>query len=217
MRRIASGARRVHLKDQIDQGARALGIELPAVARDKLLAYLRLLEKWNRSYNLTAIRGLEEMVPRHLLDSLAVLPYVAGPRVLDIGSGAGLPGIPLACARPELLFTLLDSNAKKTRFLNQAVAELALANVSVVNARVEQFRPPEQFVTLLARAWTAIPDMLIRCRHLLAQGVRLLAMKGAYPKEELAAVPEEAYTWQVQRLTVPGLDAERHLVIITLK
>lgn len=206
----------MHLKDQIDQGARALGIELPAVARDKLLAYLRLLEKWNRRYNLTAIRGLEAMVPRHLLDSLAVARFLAGPRVLDIGSGAGLPGIPLACARPELLFTLLDSNAKKTRFLNQATAELALANVSVVNARVEQFHPPEQFVTLLARAWTAIPDMLIRCRHLLAHGVRLLAMKGAYPKAELAALPE-AYAWQVERLAVPGLDAERHLVIITLK
>ncbi len=206
----------MHLKDQIDQGARALGIELPAVARDKLLAYLRLLEKWNRRYNLTAIRGLEEMVPRHLLDSLAVARFLAGPRVLDIGSGAGLPGIPLACARPELLFTLLDSNAKKTRFLNQAVTELALANVSVVNARVEHFHPPEQFVTLLARAWTAIPDMLNRCRHLLAHGVRLLAMKGAYPKEELAALPE-AYAWQVERLAVPGLDAERHLVIIALK
>lgn len=206
----------MHLKDQIEQGARALGIALPAVARDKLLAYLRLLEKWNRHYNLTAIRGIEQMVPRHLLDSLAVARFIAGPRVLDIGSGAGLPGIPLACVHPELLVTLLDSNAKKTRFLNQAVAELALANVSVVNARVEQFHPPEQFVTLLARAWTAIPDMLKRCRHLLAPGVRLLAMKGAYPKEELAAVPE-AYARQVERLTVPGLDAERHLVIITLK
>jgi 16S rRNA (guanine527-N7)-methyltransferase len=217
MRRTSRRAAvRVHLQDQIDQGARALGVELPAVARDKLLAYLRLLEKWNRSYNLTAVRGLEQMVPRHLLDSLAVARFVAGPHVLDIGSGAGLPGIPLACARPELLVTLLDSNAKKTRFLHQVVAELALANVSVVNARVEQFHPPEQFVTLLARAWTGIPDMLNRCRHLLTHGGRLLALKGAYPKDELAALPD-AYAWQVERLAVPGLDAERHLVIITIR
>lgn len=217
MRRIPHSTRpRVHLQDRLDQGARALGIALPAVARDKLLAYLQLLEKWNRSYNLTAVRGLEQMLPRHLLDSLAVTRFVVGPRVLDIGSGAGLPGIPLACARPELLFTLLDSNAKKTRFLSQAVAELALANVSVVHARVEQFHPPEQFVTLVARAWTAIPDMLIRCRHLLTHGGRLLALKGAYPEEELAALPD-TYAWQVERLAVPGLDAERHLVIITTK
>jgi 16S rRNA (guanine527-N7)-methyltransferase len=206
--------RRVQLLDTLRQGVDALGVALPAGAAAQLIAYLRLLAKWNRAYNLTAVADVDEMVPRHLLDSLAVAPYVQGPRVLDIGTGAGLPGIPLACARPHDAFTLLDSNAKKTRFLTQAVAELALTNVTVVNTRVEQFHPSEQFVTLLARAWAPIPDMLDRCRHLLISGNRLLALKGTYPKDELGAL-SGPYAWEVQRLTVPGLSAERHLVIIS--
>ncbi len=204
----------MQLSDSLIRGVRALHLELPPGAAERLLAYLQLLVKWNRAYNLTAVRTIEEMVPKHLLDSLAVAPFVAGPRVLDIGSGAGLPGIPLACACPALAFTLLDSNAKKTRFLAQAVQELGLTNVAVVNARVEQFRPGEAFATLVARAWTAIPDMLARCQHLLAPGSRLLALKGAFPRAELADVPA-AFRCTVEPLTVPGLKAERHVVIIT--
>lgn len=204
----------MQLEETLEQGVQALGLTLPAGASAKLLAYLRLLHKWNRAYNLTAVRDIEEMVARHLLDSLAVLPYVVGPRVLDIGSGAGLPGIPLACARPDFVFTLLDSNAKKTGFLVQAVAELALHNVTVVTARVEQFHPPEQFLTLVARAWAPIPDMLDRAQHLLSPGNRLLALKGTFPKDELSVL-SGPFTWEVKRLAVPGLSAERHLVIIT--
>lgn len=177
------------------------------------MRYLRLLAKWNAAYNLTAVRDPEDMIARHLLDSLVVLPYLAGARVLDIGSGAGLPGIPLAVARPELGFTLLDTNSKKTRFLTQAVGELALNNVEVVHSRVENYRPERKFDTLVSRAFAGIADMLALARHLCAPGGRFLAMKGAYPEEELAAVPAE-YATEVVALEVPGLKAQRHLVIL---
>jgi 16S rRNA (guanine527-N7)-methyltransferase len=189
-------------------------LELDEAAEHRLIAYLVLLEKWNRAYNLTAVRDPLEMVPRHLLDSLAVLPWLAGPNVLDIGSGAGLPGIPLAVARPDLAFTLLDSNAKKTRFMLQAAAELGLANVAVVNTRVEDFRPPQPFATLVTRAFASIPDMLAACGHLCAPGCRLLAMKGAVPQGELAALPAGFQVSAVHALEVPGLEARRHVIII---
>lgn len=176
--------------------------------------YLRLLAKWNSAYNLTAIRDPEDMVARHVLDSLVVLPYLAGPRVLDIGTGPGLPGIPLAVARPDLSFTLLDANAKKTRFVTQAIGELALKNVEVVQTRVENYRPAQKFDTLVSRAFASIADMLAGSRHLCAAHGRILAMKGVFPEEELAAVPAEFAT-EVVALQVPGLMAERHLVILT--
>ncbi|HSW51993.1 MAG TPA: 16S rRNA (guanine(527)-N(7))-methyltransferase RsmG, partial [Sulfuricaulis sp.] len=165
-------------------------------------------------YNLTAVRDPEQMVPRHLLDSLSVLPYLQGPRVLDIGTGAGLPGIPLALARPDLEFTLLDSNAKKTRFATQALHELGLKNVAVVQERVEKFHPAEKFDTLIARAFASIPDMLAASRHLCAPHGRFLVMKGVFPQEELAAVTD-GYRAEVKALTIPGLDAARHMVILT--
>ena len=158
------------LERLLHQGLQAMGLTLPPEIEPRLLEFLRLLEKWNRSYNLTAVRDPEQMVARHLLDSLAVLPYVRGPRVLDIGTGAGLPGLPLALALPETHFTLLDSNAKKTRFVTQAAHALGLANVSVVQARAEKFQPAEKFATLLARAFASIPDMLATTRHLCAPG-----------------------------------------------
>jgi 16S rRNA (guanine527-N7)-methyltransferase len=153
------------------------------------------------------------MVTRHLLDSLAIRPYLAGPRVLDIGTGAGLPGIPLAVACPDISFTLLDANAKKTRFVTQAVAELGLKNVEVVQERAENYRPAEKFDTLVSRAFASIADMLAATRHLCAPRGRFLAMKGACPEEELAAVPA-GFSNQVVALTVPGLAAQRHLVIL---
>ena len=201
------------LERLLHQGLQAMGLALPPGIEPRLLEFMRLLEKWNRTYNLTAVRDPEQMVARHLLDSLAVLPYVRGPRVLDIGTGAGLPGIPLALALPETHFTLLDSNAKKTRFVTQAVHALGLANVSVVQARAEKFQPAEKFATLLARAFASIPDMLAATRHLCAPGGRWLAMKGVFPQEELAAIPAE-YVAEVKSLHVPGLEAARHLVII---
>jgi 16S rRNA (guanine527-N7)-methyltransferase len=201
------------LEKLLQQGLREMGLDLAAPVRKKLLNFLELLEKWNRAYNLTAVRDPEQMVPRHLLDSLTVLPYLQGPRVLDIGTGAGLPGIPLALARPDLEFTLLDSNAKKTRFATQALHELGLKNVSVVQERVEKFHPETKFDTLIARAFASIPDMLAASRHLCAPRGRFLVMKGVFPQEELAAVTD-GYRSEVTALRIPGLDAARHLVIL---
>lgn len=201
------------LEKRLQQGLREMGVDLPPAAVEKLLNFLQLLEKWNKTYNLTAVRDPEQMVSRHLLDSLSVLPYLQGPRVLDIGTGAGLPGIPLALARPDLEFTLLDSNAKKTRFAAQALHELGLKNVVVVQERVEKFHPAEKFDTLIARAFASIPDMLAASRHLCTPGGRFLVMKGVFPQEELAAVTD-GYRAEVKALTVPGLDAARHMVIL---
>lgn len=202
------------LEKLLEEGARAMALSLPAGVRAKLLRFLALLEKWNRAYNLTAVRDPAQMVPRHLLDSLSILPYVEGPRVLDFGTGAGLPGIPLALARPDIQFTLLDSNAKKIRFVTQAAHELGLANVTVVRARAEQFQPAQKFDTLIARAVASIPDMLAQCRHLHARRGRLLLMKGVFPQEELAGIPPE-YAVEVKALRIPGLEAARHLVLLT--
>ena len=201
------------LEKRLQQGLRDLGLDLTVPAREKLLNFLGLLEKWNQTYNLTAVRDPEQMVPRHLLDSLTVLPYLQGPQVLDIGTGAGLPGIPLALARPDLEFTLLDSNAKKTRFATQAVHELGLKNVVVVQERVEKFHPEKKFDTLIARAFASIPDMLAASRHLCAPRGRFLVMKGVFPQEELAAVTD-GYRAEVKALHIPGLDAARHVVIL---
>ena len=201
------------LEKLLQQGLREMGLDLTAPVRKKLLNFLELLEKWNRAYNLTAVRDPEQMVPRHLLDSLTVLPYLQGPRVLDIGTGAGLPGIPLALARPDLDFTLLDSKAKKTRFATQALHELGLKNVAVVQERVEKFHPETKFDTLIARAFASIPDMLAASRHLCATRGRFLVMKGVFPQEELAAVTD-GYRAEVKALRIPGLDAARHVVIL---
>lgn len=187
---------------------------MPLADRNRLLQYVQLLVKWNSVYNLTAVRDPQEMVTRHLLDSLSLLPYLQGARMLDIGTGAGLPGLPLAVARPDLDCTLLDSNAKKTRFVVQAVGELALKNVDVVQMRAEQYRPAVLFDTLVSRAFASIADMLTAARHLCAPRGRFLAMKGSYPEDELAAIPAD-YTTEVVALTVPGLDAARHVVIVT--
>ncbi len=196
-------------------GLAALALRLPAGTEDRLLAFVRLLAKWNAVYNLTAVRDPGEMVVRHLLDSLAVAPFLKGPAVLDIGTGAGLPGIPLALARPDLHFVLLDSSAKKTRFLAQAVAELGLANVEVVQGRVEKYRGARKFDTILSRAFGRIADMLAASGHLAAPGGRFLAMKGRYPEEELAALPPGYAVRAVERLGVPGQNAARHVVIIS--
>jgi len=178
-----------------------------------LIAFVRLLEKWNRQYNLTAVRDPEQMIPRHLLDSLSVLPYLNGTRVLDIGTGAGLPGIPLALARPEIQFTLLDSNAKKLSFVRQALHELDIENVTVIQERVEKFHPEVKFDTLMARALASLSEIQALSAHLFAPGARLLAMKGVFPQAELAAMAGN-YRIDIKTLAVPGLDAERHLVIL---
>lgn len=183
----------------------------PAVAAP-LLRYLGELVLWNKAYNLTAVRDPAEMVTRHLLDSLSLLPHVTG-RVLDVGSGAGLPGIPLAIARPELAVTVLDSNGKKARFLRHAQRALELNNLEVVEGRVEQHRPGAPYDCITSRAYASLKDFLDSTGGLAAPQGRWLAMKGKLDAQELAAVPA-AYQTESVRLTVPGLDEERHLVII---
>jgi len=203
------------LKTLLANGLEALGLELTPGAQGRLLEFLELLAKWNRTYNLTAVRDSAEMVTRHLLDSLSVVAYVKGPRVLDMGSGAGLPGIPLAVARPGLKFVLLEKNARKVRFLRYAIQILRIENIEVIHSPIEQFRPAEKFDTLIARAFTDIPAMLAAAHHLCGEGGEFLFMKGAYPHTELTGIPDCFTVKQVKPLSVPGLAARRHLVIVT--
>ena len=200
----------------LDTGLERLGLDLPAAARQKLLDYVALIAKWNQVHNLTAIREPVKMVTHHLLDSLALLTVIDGPakRLVDVGSGAGLPGIPLAIARPDWSVTLLDSNHKKGVFLQQAVSELGLSNATVVVDRVEAFRPEGGFDYVVSRAFSDLPEFAELSRHLRAAGGALLAMKGVYPYEEVLQLSPEIGTVEVIRLDVPGVDAERHLVSI---
>ena len=196
----------------VTAGIRTLGLQLPTDAVARLCAYIGLLERWNRVYNLTAVRRPEDMVSRHLLDSLSILPWVRGPRVLDVGSGAGLPGIPLAIARPRWEFYLLDSNGKRTRFMQQATAELRLTNVKVVRCRLQDYYPEIKFASVVARAYATLAEFTTDSGRLCAADGCLLAMKGAYPQEELGHLSPAWQVVGVYRLKVPGLDAGRHLV-----
>lgn len=179
-----------------------------------LLEYQALLAKWNKAYNLTAVRDPDEMVTRHLLDSLTVNPYLYGERILDVGTGPGLPGIPLALANPDKTFTLMDSLGKKTRFIQQVINTLELTNVTVVQSRVEEFQPAEKFTTVISRAFASLQDMVNHSLHCLEKDGRMLAMKGQYPQAELDALGDEVEVLSIQQLEVPGLSAERHLVIM---
>lgn len=229
---------RAALRRRLDAGLAAMGAGIDAAlddaGRDRLIALLALLVRWNRAYNLTAVRDPMDMVPRHLLDSLAVLPWVTRGPVLDVGTGAGLPGIPLAVARPALQFTLLDGNGKKTRFVRQAVLELGLDNVEVVHSRLEAYRPGPKFATMTARAVASLSELSVRCAHLAAADTRLLALKGRLPEQEIAALtattsPSVSATGEplgtssrihaatsctVHALRVPQLDGERNLIDI---
>lgn len=195
-------------------GLASLGLSPAAKTRRQLLAFLALLAKWNRVFNLTAVRDPRSMLSRHLLDSLAVLPYLVLPRVLDVGTGAGLPGIPLALLCPEGDFTLLDSNRKKTRFVTQAVAELGLENVNVVHCRVEEYQPGTVFDTVIARAYSSIEALVTQTHSLCAPKGRILAMKGLYPTSELDSLPAGWMLEAVHRLEIPGDSGQRHLVVI---
>lgn len=201
------------LHAQLHDGVAALGLTLPADAPARLLGYLALLQHWNAAYNLTAVRDPAQMVTRHLLDSLAIAPFVQGDTLADLGSGAGLPGIPLAIAAPQRSVTLVDTNGKKARFLREAVRELGLDNVRVAQQRVEDVAG--RFDCITARAFASLADMLAWGGHLLADGGRWLAMKGRYPEDELAALPPGFRLQAAHRLRVPGLDAERHLLVLT--
>lgn len=199
------------LRPELAAGLEALG--LPAALATPLLAYLALLARWNATYNLTAIRDQRDMVAKHLLDSLAMQPFVRGLRTLaDLGTGPGLPGIPLAIATPGLQVTLVESNGKKARFLREAVRQLGLGNVQVAESRIEAFQPGTHFDAITARALATLPLILELGGHLPGPGGRLLAMKGVVPDEEIATLPAGWRLAAVHPLRVPGLDAERHLV-----
>ncbi len=192
----------------LNQGIEQLGLHL---STDKLLQYLMLLHKWNHAYNLTAIRDMDLMVTRHVLDSLAVIPWVKGSRMLDVGSGAGLPGIPLALALPELHVVLLDSNGKKVRFLQEVKRALSLPNVEIVQSRVENYHPSSGFDTVISRAFSDISQMIDWTRHLIAPQGIWLAMKGRRPDAELLTLH---FPYRVETYSVVGLDSERCCVIV---
>ena len=196
-------------------GLARLHLPLPPATQQKLLDYVTLVRKWNKVYNLTAARGPDKMLTHHLLDSLAVAPHIAGVKtILDVGSGAGLPGIPLALALPGAHVTLLDSNHKKTAFLHQAVIELKLGNAEVVCERVEKFPPKQKYDVVVSRALCALPEFVALAGGLVAPGGTLLAMKGALPEGEIAQLTGAFQLIRVKPLSVPGLDAERHLVFL---
>ena len=193
-------------------GLAELGIDLPAERQDKLLAFRDLLLKWNKTYNLTALRDPDQAISHHLLDSLAILPHIGDGPLLDVGSGGGLPGIPLAIARPELSVSMVDTVQKKATFLQQAAIQLGLKNVTAHHARVEQL--PGQYAQISSRAFAELKLFTDLTRHLLAPGGRWLAMKGVRPDDEIAALPADIVVEHVIPLHVPGLDAERHLIIL---
>lgn len=199
-------------EQRLSQGLSRMGLEIPSPTREVLLAYLQLMQKWNRAYNLTAIRDLDQMVIRHLLDSLSVLPFVDATPVLDVGTGAGLPGIPLALARPDVQFVLLDSNGKKTRFLTQAKIELGIDNIEVIHNRVEDYRPAKAFAIVICRAFADINTVLDRTQHLVTSSTRILVMTG---KQAMPGLPEGYKQMDSHELKVAWLDdEERHLIEI---
>jgi 16S rRNA (guanine527-N7)-methyltransferase len=202
------------LAQQLAQGVLQLGFTLPEGAQQRLLEYLALLQKWNRVYNLTAVREGTRMVSQHLLDCLAAAPHIGAATLLDVGSGAGLPGIPLALALPDSRVTLLDSNHKKAAFLKQAVMELKLVNAEVVCERAETWSPSTTFEVVISRAFSDLAEFVSVAGRHAAAGGRLMAMKGVHPYEEIAQLPPGWQVRQVMPLTVPGLRAQRHLVTL---
>ena len=194
-------------------GARELGVALDDAQATKLLALLDLVTEWNAKFNLTAIREPLDMVRKHLLDSLTIQPYLEGPFVADVGTGAGFPGLPLAIVNPRLRFTLLDSIQKKIRFVQHAATVLDLGHVQAVATRAEQWHPEQRATTVVSRALAALPTFVEQAGHLCARNGRLLAMKGRHPADEIAALPR-GWRHRVEALRVPGLADERTLVIL---
>lgn len=204
----------------LGSGLQRLGVTLPPGGAERLAAYLALLAKWNRTYNLTAIREPERMVTHHALDSLAVVPALpATPhlRVLDVGSGGGLPGIPIGIARPDAEVVLVDASGKKATFLAQAAIELPLPNVEAVAARIEDYAPARPFDVVISRAFADLATFVHLARRHVAPGGALYAMKGAHPHEELAELPDDIDVVATRRLDVPGLDGARHLVVMRVR
>lgn len=201
------------VRARLEAGLAEMGMALASDRRERMLVFLDLLQRWNNAYNLTAVRAPLEMVPKHLLDSLSVQSYLFGDSVLDVGTGPGLPGIPLAIVEPERSFHLLDSNGKKTRFVRQAAMELGLENVTVIQTRMESYLPERKFATIVSRAVTSVPELLAATGRLLATPARLLAMKGLQPgDDEFRRLDPSPDTLRIHPLKVPFLVGERHLI-----
>ncbi|ETX12160.1 16S rRNA methyltransferase [Marinomonas ushuaiensis DSM 15871] len=203
--------------ETIQKGAQEMGASLSDETIQTLVNYLGMLEKWNKAYNLTAIRDVEQMISLHLLDSLATLPYITGENIIDVGTGPGLPGMVLAICYPEKRFTLLDSNGKKTRFLTQVKMDLHIDNVTVANERVEKHRYQGDYDHVISRAFASLQDMINWTLPLPKETGNFLAMKGVYPSDEIAALPKEVDVVLVEPLNVPNIQAERHMVVMTRK
>jgi 16S rRNA (guanine527-N7)-methyltransferase len=201
-------------KELLQTALKANGCYFSEKTQQQFLNYLHLLQEWNRIYNLTAITEMHDMIYLHLLDSLSINPYFRGTRIIDVGTGAGFPGIPLALINPEKQFVLLDSNSKKTRFLTQAVFDLDIKNIEVIHARCEDYIPEKKFDSVVSRAFASLKHMLENTRHLVAEHGQFLAMKGVYPKQEIEDIPKEFKLIAVHRLMIQGLTAERCLVCL---
>lgn len=202
------------LARELTEGLAALSLRTTERQRAQLLAFLALLEKWNRAYNLTAIKEPRLMLDLHLLDSLSIAGWLKGKAFIDVGTGPGLPGIPLAILFPERHFTLLDSNGKKIRFILQVVHDLQLRNLDAVQKRVEEYQPEQGYDGVISRAFASLEQMLLRCAHLLAKGGLFYAMKGQYPVQELSELPKNYKVVACRQIRVPGVDADRHLIEI---
>lgn len=205
---------RIEFKNRISAVASEIGIHISESQNELLIQYLELLIKWNKAYNLTAIRDPKEMFIKHIVDSLSIAPFISGKNILDVGTGPGLPGIPMAILFPEKKFSLLDSNGKKTRFLIQARLSLKLTNVEVFNVRVENLLVDELFDQIMSRAFTALDNMVNLCKHLLSTKGQFLAMKGLIPESEISMLPKDYKITQITALTVPGCADQRHLITI---
>lgn len=204
------------IRSRLELGARSLGTPLSSEQADSLCIYLGLLQKWNKAYNLTAVRDAQQMVGLHLLDSLAIVPHLVGQSFIDVGTGAGLPGLVVAILKPEARLALLDSNGKKTRFLNQVIVELALGNLEVIHSRALDYRPEQRYDGVLSRAFATLKDMTDNAAHLLASDGRFWAMKGRYPQQEIEEL-ELKYRMETCRpLQIPEVDAERHLIELSM-
>ncbi|AAV83461.1 16S rRNA (guanine(527)-N(7))-methyltransferase RsmG [Idiomarina loihiensis] len=199
------------LKGLLDQAQ----INLSEAQIEQQLALVGLLDKWNKAYNLTSVRNPKDMLTRHIMDSLAVRQYLHGQRFIDVGTGPGLPGLPLAIAEPDNEFVLLDSLGKRIRFIRQVCHELKLTNVTAVQARVEDYQDEKQFDGVISRAFASLNDMLSWCEHLPAENGRFYALKGLYPQDELEQLPEQYKIESIEQINVPGIDASRHIVIIS--
>ena len=184
---------------------------------DQLVGYVAMLDKWNKAYNLTSVRDPYEMLVKHIMDSIVVSPHLEGERFIDVGTGPGLPGIPLAIMNPDKQFTLLDSLGKRIRFIRQVLHELKISNVTPVQSRVEEFQPEDGFDAVLSRAFASMNDMVSWCRHLPASNGCFLALKGQFNQQEVTELPEWCSVTEVKSLQVPELEGERHLVILTAK